>query len=273
MKCVAKNSTPAPTFKWTVGDMVLNHHYENMFDEDNKVFTQTLHFIPSLEHGNKTLRCTVEHPGMDKSISAGTEVKITGESPMEIVAGLGVTTLVAIIIVAVLVVVAIIAGVTWFGKNGRKHLDEEKAVDDENKDDKDQTDKPVEASDEKQETELANDTVEEKKGFDVKSKIVEILAQMKPKEKKPAEEVVATEFEKVELTEEEEKKDEEKEEEVLKPNFVSKVTSIFSKFKSSPKESAEEPVEVKINVEEVKLEPENTEEKVPERRRGSETPV
>ena len=55
---------------------------------------------------------------------------------------------------------------------------------------------------------------------------------------------------------------------------MSKVTSIFSKFKSSPKESTEdEPVEVKINVEEVKLEPEDTEVKVPEKRRGSETSV
>ena len=74
---------------------------------------------------------------------------------------------------------------------------------------------------------------------------------------------------------EEEKKDEEKAEDTdgAKLSFGSKVASFLAKFRSSPTQK-EDIVEVTdAPKEEVELDPENTEEKVPERRRGSETPV
>ena len=76
VKCTAKNARPAPSFVWTVDEVTLDHKTENIFDEESAVFTQILHFVPGLEHTNKTLRCSVRHPGLEKDISAGTEVRL-----------------------------------------------------------------------------------------------------------------------------------------------------------------------------------------------------
>merc|ERR1719220_2985441 len=77
-------------------------------------------------------------------------------------------------------------------------------------------------------------TGEDKKSSQIRSKIVRILAKMTDNEKKMTEDVAASEFEKVELTESEEKKDEEKEGSE-KLGFTSKLASFMSKFKSTEK--------------------------------------
>ena len=79
VKCTAKNSRPAPSFVWTVDEVILDHKTENMFDEESAIFTQILHFVPTLEHANKTLRCTVQQPDLEREISANTEIRLTRE--------------------------------------------------------------------------------------------------------------------------------------------------------------------------------------------------
>ena len=260
-----------------VDEDVLNHDTENIFDEAEKVFTQILNFVPSLDDANRTLKCVVEHPGMNQNISAATEVKISGESKVKVAGHLGSGEIMAISLAALALLIisalAFVARRKYFQQNAdieKPAVDEEKGEGDE------KTDEKPESNGDVKEEDNADKTVEEKKGFELRSKVVQILASLKPnKEKKMTEDVAASEFEKVELNEGEEKKDEEKEEvDGTKQSFGNKVTSFLAKFKSSPAEQKEEVMEVTdAPKEEVELNPENTEEKVPERRRGSETPV
>merc|ERR1712242_305362 len=231
--------------------MGLNHKTENVFDEDAKIFTQILHFIPTLEHANKTLRCRVQHPGLEKEISAGTEVKLSGEVRVSMTGALSwelegiiVATLASLFIVGLMIVIR----KRFFTKSEdlKKPMDVEKG------------------------------NVDDKKSSQIRSKIVRILAKMTDNEKKMTEDVAASEFEKVELTESEEKKDEEKEGSE-KPGFTFKLASFMSKFKATEKPVDDE-TENKTETEpdqdkEVELNPEKPEDQVLQRRRGSETPV
>ena len=276
VKCTARNSRPAPTFHWTVDQMLLDHKTEDMFDEESQIFAQILHFTPTAAHGNKTLSCTVQHPGLDQNITASTEVKISAEQSVAMMGALGFGELLAIILASIAFIIilglAFVARKKYMNQNNevKEPIDEEKGNNEEG------GEKQEKESDKKDENtaEAKNDlTAEEKKGFEIKNKVVKILASLKPKEKKVAEEVAASEFEKVELTDqEEEKKDEEKPTEESKANFGSKVASFFSKFKPSEKPEKEEIVDPKAEVE---LDPENVAEeaKVSEKRRGSETSV
>ena len=284
VKCTAKNSRPAPSFVWTVDEVALDHKTENMFDEESAIFTQILHFVPSLEHANKTLRCTVQHPGLEKEISASTEVKLSGEAPVSMMGAL--TWELEGIIITVLALL-FIAGMVFIirKKCASKSEDLKKPVDEEKGAEVgDAETKPSEASGEKKEveaeTKLEVSTVEEKKGFELRSKVVKILANLKPKEKKMTDEVVASEFEKVELTDAEDKKDGECSASENQ-GFGAKLASFMSKFKPAAKsvDQETEETENKADAEsndqdkEVDLNPEKPEEQVLNRRRGSETPV
>ena len=276
MKCTAKNSRPAPTFIWSVDEVTLDHKTENMFDEESAIFTQTLHFVPTLDHANKTLRCTVQHPGLVKDISASTEVRLSGEGSVMMSA---LTWELEAIIITVLTLL-FIAGMAFVirkkcsseSEDLKKHVDEEKGAvvdDDENK--------PTEGEKKEVETEtkVETSTVEEKKGFEIRSKVVQILANFKPKEKKMTEEVAASEFEKVELTEAENSKEVEAEVSENK-GFGSKLSFFMSKLKSTGKpvdSKTENGTESDDQDKEVDLHPEKPEEQVLQRRRGSETPV
>jgi len=281
VKCTAKNSRPAPSFVWTVDELTLNHKTENVFDEDAKIFTQILHFIPTLEHANKTLRCRVQHPGLEKEISAGTEVKLSGEGRVSMTGALSwelegiiVATLASLFIVGLMIVIR----KRFFTKSEdlKKPMDEEKGnVDDDEHKPNNGTNENKEAEAEEI-VETTTATVEDKKSSQIRSKIVRILAKMTDNEKKMTEDVAASEFEKVELTESEEKKDEEKEGSE-KPGFTFKLASFMSKFKSTEKPVDDE-TENKTETEpdqdkEVELNPEKPEDQVLQRRRGSETPV
>jgi len=281
VKCTAKNSRPAPSFVWTVDEVTLDHKTENMFDEESAIFTQILHFVPTLEHANKTLRCTVQHPGLEKEISASTGVRLSGEARVSMTGALTwelegiIITVLALLLVAGMVFI-IRKKCSSQSEDLKKPMDEEKGTDGDDTENKPSEDeKNVEAD-----TKLEVSTVEEKKGFEIRSKVVKILANFKPKEKKMTEEVVASEFEKVELTNAEDKKDCEKEESE-KPGFGSKLASFMSKFKPTGKPADQETAKAENETEaesddqdkEVDLNPEKPEEQVLNRRRGSETPV
>ena len=282
VKCTAKNSRPAPSFVWTVDEVTLDHKTENMFDEEAAIFTQILHFVPTLEHANKTLRCTVHHPGLEREITASTGVKLSGEARVSMMGAL--TWELEGIIITVLALL-LIAGMVFIirkkccsqSEDLKIPVDEEKGIDGDDTENKSSEDeKNVEA-----ETKLELSTVtEEKKGFEIRSKVVKILANLKPKEKKMTEEVVAPEFEKVELTNVEDDKDCENEVSETQ-GFGSKLASFMSKFKPTGKSvdletaKAEKEAEAESGDQdkEVDLNPEKPEEQVLNRRRGSETPV
>ena len=77
MKCIAKNiSPPAPSFLWTVDNVTLDHGEVDKYGVP-AIFTQILHFQPVPDQANKTLRCTVRHPGLEREISASTEIRLT----------------------------------------------------------------------------------------------------------------------------------------------------------------------------------------------------
>jgi len=281
VKCTAKNSRPAPTFHWMVDEDVLQYDVENIFDEEAQIFSQVLKFIPSLSHANKTLSCLVQHPGMDKNVSASTEINISGQSKVVVMGHLGFGELMAIILTAIALL--IISALAFFARRKyfQQNQDIEKTSVDEEKGGEGGENKPEENEDVKENDEK---TFEEKKGLEIKAKVVQILASLKPnKEKKMAEDVVAaTEFEKVELTETEgEKQDKEKPTECAqepKQSFGNKIASFFAKLKQASAENKkDEEVEEKVEEakkDDVELDPESTENKVTERRRrGSETPV
>ena len=81
VKCTAKNiSPPAPSFVWTVDNVTLDHGEVEKYGV-SAIFTQILHFQPVPQHANKTLRCTVRHPGLEREISASTEIRLTKGNP------------------------------------------------------------------------------------------------------------------------------------------------------------------------------------------------
>ena len=81
VKCTAKNiSPPAPSFVWTVDNVTLDHGEVEKYGV-SAIFTQILHFQPVPQHANKTLRCTVRHPGLEREVTASTRVRLTGLMP------------------------------------------------------------------------------------------------------------------------------------------------------------------------------------------------
>ena len=100
MKCTAKNiSPPAPSFVWTVDDVTLDHGEVVKYGVP-AIFTQILHFQPVPEHANKTLRCTVQHPGLEREMSASTEIRLTGVNPYSKLNNLVDVSLVVLILLA-----------------------------------------------------------------------------------------------------------------------------------------------------------------------------
>ena len=247
-----------------------------MFDEENQFFAQIIHFTPTIAHGNKTLSCTVQHPGLDQNITASTEVKISSQHSVAMMGALGFGEALAIILGSIAFV--IILGLAFVArKRYLEHNNDVKEPKDEEKGNNEEGGEKQENESEKKDVNVTDTktdlTTEEKKGFEIKDKVVKILASLRPKEKKITEDIAASEFEKVELTEQEdEKKDEEKTTEEPKTTIGSKFASFLSKFKSSEKTEKEVIADSKAEVE---LDPENVEEesKVSEKRRGSETSV
>merc|ERR1712060_546904 len=289
VKCVVKNAKPAPEYSWMIGDeeVVGEVRDQEVFVDTSglSVFTQTLKYKPSLKHANKTLRCVVSHPGLAKEVSASTEVHLVGDDNAPLAAAGLAPGGVAGVVVAGIVVLAL-AGISllvlrgkFSGYEKKEKLDEEKGA---NEEDADKTSQTESAHDESK-----HDT---KKTF--QSKITTFFTAMKYKGKRE-DDVVATEWEKVDLSvahkkePEDEKTDEEKETETDKIKTQSlggKISFFLTKFKRSggkpSKQENDVHVDEKISdevTEELKeLEPEEKEEKIgeeKEKRIGSETPV
>jgi len=291
IKCVVKNAKPAPQYVWKINDEEIDGKKmdEEVFVDQTGIstFTQMFSYTPMKDHANKTIKCLVQHPGLSKAVSAGTEVKVVGGEEASVAAA-ALSTGAVVGIVVVLLVILAAAGVStaaWKGKFNKKEekekLDEEKGA-------------TEGEADKTSQTESAHDNniheakSEEKKSFNIHTKINNLFAALKPKESK-GDEIVATEWEKVDLTEAksaetengDEKKDEEKEEaiESHKVSFGGKVSSFFAKFKptnkntmkETPEEQKVETVSTEDDLKELEPEEKNVDDK--EKRIGSETPV
>jgi len=287
VKCIVKNAKPAPTYAWRIGDdeLVGEIKDQEVFVDTSgiSVFTQTLKYKPSRQHANKTLRCVVSHPGLAKEVSAATEVHLVGDDDAPIAAAGLAPGGVAGLIVAGIVVLAL-AGISVLAMRGKfsssekkEKLDEEKGANEEN-------------ADKTSQTESAHDESKHEAKKTFQSKITTFFNAMKYKGKRE-DDVVATEWEKVDLSvahlkePEDEKKDEDSNTETqkIKPESLGGKISLFlTKFKRSDgkatKDEHDESVDDKIHdeaTEELReLEPEEKEEKMCEEKRiGSETPV
>lgn len=299
IKCVVKNAKPAPKYVWKINDEDVTGKTmdEEVFVDQSGVstFTQIFSYNPKMEHANKTLKCLVQHPGLAKNVSAGTEVKIVGGQEASVgMAGLSTGAVVGIVVALFIVfAAAAVSTAAWKGKFTKK--EEKEKLDEEKGATEGEADKTSQTESAHDDTIVDEAKIEEKKSFNLQTKITTFFAALKPKEKK-GDEIVATEWEKVDLNEVksvetengEEKKDEEKEEESTqteKVTFGGKISSFFAKFKSADKKtdqemkvtSEEEKVENDAAGEDLKeLEPEDKEEIIvddKEKRIGSETPV
>lgn len=307
VSCEARETKPAPTFTWDIeGEEVQGKtmDQEVMLDiEGLSTFNQKLFLTPSLDQANKTLRCTINHPGLVRPQTVLTTLVVTGEDPHMVTASMDVGSIVGVVVAVVLVLVTAGVLAVIYKAKYSKATDED--VEGE-KGDAEKTEKDVEqdknSQTESEAHEAANEEErkEKKKGL-LQEKITTFFASLKPKEKR-LDETVTTEWEKVDLDEtkkgeedkntdqtdndeEGEKKDPEKEEntKIEKPvKISSKVSSFFASFKKSENKTqkqeiaeSEEEKERLTDEEEKKPEDDKTEVKEEEtvKRLGSETPV
>jgi len=269
VSCSATGSRPAPSFLWTVEGETLTAPTEDLFDEENLTYSQILLFTPNVEDANKTLTCTVEHPGLTTEMSANTEIRLSFSSILTAQLGAGYITLIVLLALAGLIIIAAVLVAARMKMKGSQDLtpvDEEKGAEDSAKPETEDKEKTEE--------------VDEKKNLNIQQKVVKILTALKPKEKKAADEVPALEFEKVDLNEvEETKPDENQPAAVEKVGFGEKISTFLSKLKPSPAEKKEKKEEAETETEKeaeptekVELDQEPKDESI-QKRRGSETSV
>ena len=235
-------------------------------------FSQSLIYSPELWHANKTLACSIAHPGLPDDLKASTRI-LLALPPSVRVASFPISGIIGIVVFAVLLTAIVISLVIFkckkTGEIAEEKTDPEKAESNETGLDKDS--KTESATEEEEE-------VAKEVKPNMQKKITAFFSSLKTKEqKKVVDDTLATEWEKVELVEEKEKgeEDEVKKEKV---GLASKVTALFTKLRPEKKE--EEVKEEEVKDEEVKEE-EKKEEEVEEKpaveekpvRRGSETPV
>ena len=270
VRCTATGSRPAPSFLWTVEGETVTAPTEDLFTETNLTYTQVLLFTPTEEEANKTLTCTVQHPGLTAEMSASTEISLSFSSILSAGLGAGYITLIVLLAIAGLIIIAAVlvaARMKMARSQDLTPTDEEKGVED----------SATPETEGKEKTE----EVEEKKNMNLQQKVVKILTALKPKEKKAADEVPALEFEKIDLNATEESKTEETQTAAVeKVGLGEKISTFLSKLKPSPaekkeKKEEEEAAETEKEVEpteKVELDQEPKEESI-QKRRGSETSV
>ena len=271
MSCTATGSRPAPSFLWTAEGETVTAPTEDLFTETNQTYTQVLLFTPTAEDANKTLTCTVQHPGLTAEMSASTDIRLSFSGLLNSGLGAGYITLIVLLALAGLIIIAsvLVAARMKMKMNGSQDLtpvDEEKGAEDSATPETEDKDKTEE--------------VDEKKNMNIQQKVVKILTALKPKEKKAADEVPALEFEKVDLNDVEETKPEETQPAAVeKVGFGEKISTFLSKLKPSPAEKKEKKEEAETETEKeaepaekVELDQEPKEESI-QKRRGSETSV
>lgn len=305
VSCEARETKPAPTFSWDIkGEEVQGKtmDQEIMLDMDGlSTFNQKLFYTPSLDQANKTLRCTINHPGLVRPQTVLTTLVVTGEDPHIVTASMSVGSIVGVVVAVVLVLVTAGVLAVIYKAKYSKAADVEGEKGDAEKAEKDvEQDKNSQTESEAHEAANEEERKEKKKGL-LQEKITTFFASLKPKEKR-LDETVTTEWEKVDLDETKkgeedknteqtddvkdgEKKDPEKEENTKteKPvKISSKVSSFFTSFKKSEKKTQKKEIaetdEEKVTLtdeEEKKPEVDKTEVKEVEtvKRLGSETPV
>merc|ERR1712115_601776 len=261
--CNAAESKPKPVFTGTLDGKHLTEmktrDEEVMVDADGlSKFSQSLIYTPEVWHANKTLSCSIVHPGLPDQLEASTRI-LLALPPSVRAASFPVSGIIGIAVFAFLLT-AIVVSLVVFKCRKATGLAEGKT-------DPEKAESNETGLDKGSKTESATEEEEE--------------AVVKPKEqKKGVDDTLATEWEKVSLVDEKEKKAEE-EMKKEKAGLASKVTALLTKLRPEKKEE-------EVTVEEVKEEEEKKEEekKVEEEkeedkpsteekpvRRGSETPV
>jgi len=272
--CKAGEAKPKPVFNWTLDGKPLTgletRDEEVMVDADGlSKFSQSLIYSPDLWHANKTLACSIAHPGLEDHLKASTRI-LLDLPPSVRAASFPVSGIIGIVVFAVLLTAIVISLVIFkCRKSAEEKTDPEKAESNETGLDK--------GSKTESATEEEEEVAKEVKP-NMQKKITAFFSSLKTKEQKKVDDTLATEWEKVDLVEEKEKgeEDEVKKEKV---GLASKVTALLTKLRPEKKE--EEVKEEEVKVEEVKEDEKKEEEEVEEKpaveekpvRRGSETPV
>jgi len=275
--CKAGEAKPKPVFNWTLDGKPLTgletRDEEVMVDADGlSKFSQSLIYSPDLWHANKTLACSIAHPGLPDNLKASTRI-LLALPPSVRAASFPVSGIIGIVVFAVLLTAIVISLVIFKCKKAaeisKEKTDPEKAESNETGLDKDSK---TESATEEEEEEVAKEVKP-----NMQKKITAFFSSLKTKEQKKVDDTLATEWEKVDLVDEKEKgeEDEVKKEKV---GLASKVSALLTKLRPEKKE--EEVKEEEVKAEEVK-EDEKKEEEVDEKpaveekpvRRGSETPV
>jgi hypothetical protein len=76
--CLIPNATPEPVVEWYVGQEELTG-YKTEGKMDGMDFKQTLIYSPKTAHANQTLRCVVDHVGLENKREASHVLKFTQE--------------------------------------------------------------------------------------------------------------------------------------------------------------------------------------------------
>jgi len=272
--CTVENTKPAATFQWTIDGTPVEGETR---DEEKYVdasgistFSQTLHLIISTDYHNKTITCSVSHPGLTKSVGVHTILLVTGGALGAYGSGLPAGAIVGLVIAAIItIVISVLLAMLYRGKFNQRDTESNGRLEDgANNEEKDTENKDEVKDENNEETEQQED----KKKSWLSDKFASMMTRLSNKN---LDDTVAQEFEKVDLSDGEEKKDEEKK---VERNFSGQARSFFSRFsKKSAKEEMELEPEVEKTAEQVKEESQT--EKPAEKpeanghKIGSETPV
>jgi len=275
--CNAAESKPKPVFTWTLDGKPLTEmetrDEEVMVDADGlSKFSQSLIYTPEVWHANKTLTCSIVHPGLPDQLEASTRI-LLALPPSVRAASFPVSGIIGIAVFALLLTAIVVSLVVFKCRKARGlaegKTDPEKAESNETGLDKGSK---TESATEEEEEEVVKPNVQKK--------ITAFFSSLKTKDqKKGVDDTLATEWEKVSLVDEKEKKAEE-EMKKEKAGLASKVTALLTKLRPEKKEEEVKEEEVKEEEkkdEEKKVEEEKEEDKPSTEekpvRRGSETPV
>jgi len=88
VQCLVENAMPAPIFVWKIDDEVMENAVtsDDLQNDFNTTWIQTLTYQPMPEHHNRTLACQVSHPGFEEGdvTRADTIVDFSGAGGMGI---------------------------------------------------------------------------------------------------------------------------------------------------------------------------------------------
>merc|ERR1712115_498058 len=214
--CNAAESKPKPVFTWTLDGKPLTdmetRDEEVMVDADGlSKFSQSLIYTPEVWHANKTLSCSIVHPGLPDQLEASTRI-LLALPPSVRAATFPVSGIIGIAVFAFLLTAIVVSLVVFKCRKAtglaEGKTDPEKA--DSNETGLDKGSKTESATEEEEWEKVSLVDEKEKKAEEemkkekagLASKVTALLTKLRPEKKE--EEV------KVEEVKEEEKKDEEK---------------------------------------------------------------